>query len=211
MPPTGPRQSQDKRFGKKSKPKNTKKTAKRLLGYLKDSKAKISAAFVCVILSSASTLTGSYLLKPIMNNLTSQATAQEKIKQLAIGLIIMMCVYFVGIIATYVQARVMVGVSQRTLNKIRSDLFNKLQKLPVRYFDQNATGDIMSRFTNDIDNVGNMLSSTLISVFPIASERVWTAARLTALYSTLVGFLKPNFGRRRWIGIWPPSKPILWE
>ena len=74
-------------------------------------------------------------------------------------------VYFVGVLATYFQARIMIGVSQRTLNKIREQLFKSLQKLPVRYFDQNPTGDIMSRFTNDVDIIGEMLNSTLVQIF----------------------------------------------
>ena len=142
-----------------------KATIGRLLGYLNDSKKRIAAAVFCVMLSSASTLTGSYLLRPIINGLTEDRPADQKIKELSLGLLVMMCVYFVGVAATYIQARIMVGVSQRTLNKIREDLFVKLQKLPVRYFDRNTTGDVMSRFTNDVDIIGEMLNSTLVQIF----------------------------------------------
>lgn len=198
MPPTGPSR-QEKRFGKKSKPKNMKKTAKRLFGYLSDSKAKIGLSFLCVILSAASNLTGSYLLRPIMNNLTLDVSAAEKITQLATGLLIMGGVYFIGIIATYIQARTMIGVSQRTLNKIREDLFNKLQKLPVRYFDRNSTGDIMSRFTNDVDTIGEMLNSTLVQIFSGTISIIgtlclmiytnWLLAIVTIVFSPLIALV----------------------
>lgn len=150
----------------KQKPKNTGVTIKRLMSYLKDEKYRITVSIICVLLSSAAMLAGSYLLRPIINGLTDTSkTAQEKIMGLIAGLALMGGVYLIGIIASYFQARIMVGVSQRTLNKIRGHLFVKLQKLPVRYFDQNPTGDIMSRFTNDVDIIGEMLNSTLVQIF----------------------------------------------
>lgn len=167
MPPMGPPGNKnEKRYAKKQKPKNTKATIKRLFAYLKDEKYKIATAIFCVILSSASTLCGSYLLRPIINGLTDTAkTAEQKIADLLVGLLVMAAVYFIGVAATYIQARIMIGVSQGTLRHIREDLFKKLQKLPVRYFDQNPTGDIMSRFTNDVDIIGEMLNSTLVQIF----------------------------------------------
>ena len=167
MPPMGPPGNKnEKRYAKKQKPKNTKATIKRLFAYLKDEKYKIATAIFCVILSSASALCGSYLLRPIINGLTDTAkTAEQKIADLLVGLLVMAGVYFIGVAATYIQARIMIGVSQGTLRHIREDLFKKLQKLPVRYFDQNPTGDIMSRFTNDVDIIGEMLNSTLVQIF----------------------------------------------
>ena len=167
MPPMGPPGNRnEKRYGKKQKPKNTKATIKRLFAYLRSEKYKIATAIFCVILSSASTLCGSYLLRPIINGLTDTAkTAEQKIADLLVGLLVMAGVYFIGVAATYIQARIMIGVSQGTLRHIREDLFKKLQKLPVRYFDQNPTGDIMSRFTNDVDIIGEMLNSTLVQIF----------------------------------------------
>ena len=73
-------------------------------------------------------------------------------------------IYLIGILTTYIQARLMLHVSQGATEKIRGDLFNSLQKLPIRYFDSNTTGDIMSRFTNDVDNIDTMLNNTLTSV-----------------------------------------------
>ncbi len=82
----------------------------------------------------------------------------------ASALIILALIYFVSVISSYLQARIMVGVSQGSVQKIRNDLFEKLQKLPVRYFDSNPTGEIMSRFTNDVDNIDVMLNNSLTSI-----------------------------------------------
>jgi ATP-binding cassette subfamily B protein len=100
-----------------------------------------------------------------MNGLISEVPADQKLKNLAAGLALMAVIYFFGVAATYIQSRIMIGVSQGTLKRIRGHLFEKLQKLPVRYFDQNPTGDIMSRFTNDVDIIGEMLNSTLVQIF----------------------------------------------
>ncbi len=81
-----------------------------------------------------------------------------------VALVILIGVYIVEVITNYLQSRLMMTVSQGSLEAIRNDLFEKLQRLPVRYFDNNPTGEIMSRFTNDVDNIGTMLDNSLVSV-----------------------------------------------
>lgn len=183
MPPMGP--PNRNRNQKKQKPKNTKATAKRLFSYLEQEKHKIAAAFVCVLVSSASTLCGSYLLRPIINGLIdSTKTSQQKITSLMAGLALMAVVYVLGVGATYLQGRIMISVSQGTLKRIREHLFRKVQKLPVRYFDTNPTGDIMSRFTNDVDIIGEMLNSTLVQIFTGTITLIGTLALM--LYTNWV-------------------------
>lgn len=183
MPPMGP--PNRNRNQKKQKPKNTKATAKRLFSYLEQEKYKIAAAFVCVLVSSASTLCGSYLLRPIINGLIdSTKTSQQKITSLMAGLALMAVVYVLGVGATYLQGRIMISVSQGTLKRIREHLFRKVQKLPVRYFDTNPTGDIMSRFTNDVDIIGEMLNSTLVQIFSGTITLIGTLALM--LYTNWV-------------------------
>ena len=183
MPPMGP--PNRNRNQKKQKPKNTKATAKRLFSYLEQEKHKIAAAFVCVLVSSASTLCGSYLLRPIINGLIdSTKTSQQKITSLMAGLALMAVVYVLGVGATYLQGRIMISVSQGTLKRIREHLFRKVQKLPVRYFDTNSTGDIMSRFTNDVDIIGEMLNSTLVQIFSGTITLIGTLALM--LYTNWV-------------------------
>lgn len=183
MPPMGP--PNRNRNQKKQKPKNTKATAKRLFSYLEQEKHKIAAAFVCVLVSSASTLCGSYLLRPIINGLIdSTKTSQQKITSLMAGLALMAVVYVLGVGATYLQGCIMISVSQGTLKRIREHLFRKVQKLPVRYFDTNPTGDIMSRFTNDVDIIGEMLNSTLVQIFSGTITLIGTLALM--LYTNWV-------------------------
>lgn len=158
------------------KPKETKQTIKRLLGYLGKDKKHVIIALVCVVISSLSTLAGSYMLSPIINGITetydkaSKAAGDagviinEGLKTLGLGIFLMLAIYGIGVISMYLQQRIMIGVSQRALKTLRKDLFDHIQTLPVRYFDTNATGDIMSRFTNDVDVVGEMLNNTVIQL-----------------------------------------------
>lgn len=169
------------------KPKNTKATIKRLMSYLKEDKVKVGLAFVCVLVSSMTNLAGSYMLRPIINNLVADVSMAERISTLAINLVKMASIYAAGVLAAFFQARIMIGVSQRALLKLRGDLFEKLQDLPVRFFDTNNTGDIMSRFTNDVDTIGEMLNSTLVQIFQ----------GIVSLIGTLILMFYTNF----WLSI----------
>lgn len=158
------------------KPENAKEVVRRLLTYISRDKGKVIVALLCAISSSATMLAGSYLLAPIIDGVAevfkksvenpaeSAEIIQDGIGSLLAGLAGMAVVYLIGILATYMQQRIMIGVSQRALKSMRKELFDHLQTLPVRYFDTNATGDIMSRFTNDVDAIGEMLNSTIIQL-----------------------------------------------
>ena len=152
------------RFAAKSKPKNVKASIKRLLGYIGKDKYKVFFAILCVLTSTGTNLAATYMIKPVINNLGTDQDIKAKILSLAIGLLTMACVYFTGVLASFLQARTMIRVSQNTLKRIREDLFAKLQKLGVKYYDTNAAGDIMSRFTNDVDNLGQMFDSTVLQM-----------------------------------------------
>ncbi len=91
-------------------------------------------------------------------------TVSAVLSYIAAALIILAFVYAISIITTYLQSRIMLSISQNAIEKIRNDLFFKLQKLPVRYFDNHPTGEIMSRFTNDVDSLDNMLNNSLTSI-----------------------------------------------
>ncbi len=157
------------------KPDSIKSSIKRLFAYISHEKAALLIVILCVILSSATALIGSYLLRPIVNTLAEDFNTimmlsnSEQYKEafgmcithLVIGIVKMAVVYAVGVVATYTQARIMIGISQRAIFNIRNDLFNKIQSLPIRFFDERNTGEIMSRFTNDIDAVGEMLNNSI--------------------------------------------------
>ncbi|MCD8391479.1 MAG: ABC transporter ATP-binding protein/permease [Firmicutes bacterium] len=148
------------------KPHNTKNTIKRLLTYIGKYKGRLVFAFICVILSTASNLGASYMLKPIVDNLVkTDISAAERIASLASSLALMAAVYLVGVAANYLQQRTMIHISQNSLYAIRSDLFTKMQRLPIRFFDTNSTGEVMSRYTNDVDAIGEILNTTAIQIF----------------------------------------------
>ena len=143
------------------KPKNAGKTIKRLLSYIQEEKYKLALVFTCVIINTIAMLAGSYMLRPIINSLTSENGSADKLLH---SLVIMACIYAVGIVAQYLQSRVMIGISQHAIFKIRNELFAKIQKLPVRFYDTNNHGDLMSRYTNDLDAVGDMLNNTVLQI-----------------------------------------------
>lgn len=148
------------------KPKNASATINRLLAYIGKDKIKIFFVLACVLGSSLTSLAGSYILRPVINNLVdANKTAEEKINNLIIGLLSMACIYLVGVICSYLQQRIMIGVSQNAVVKIREDLFHKIERLPVKYHDTHTHGDVMSRFTNDLDSVGEMLNNTMSQIF----------------------------------------------
>ena len=173
----------------KGTPKNSKATVKRLLSYLAEDKAKMGLAFFCVIVNTAASLAGSYMLRPIINRYIVPADGSRgDASGLFVALVIMALVYAAGVAANYAQAKVMLTVAQNALQKIRNDLFVKMQTLPVRFYDTNSNGDLMSRFTNDVDTVGQMLSSTLVQLFSGALSIVGTLALMlyTNIYLTIV-------------------------
>ncbi|MBR2043732.1 MAG: ABC transporter ATP-binding protein [Clostridia bacterium] len=175
--------------GAKGKPKNVAKTIGRLLSYVGKYKLLLVFVAVAMVISTVTSLIGSYMLAPVINRITLEImpdaqfsmSTMEKLADNVIGKIagenagvahyivialgILLVIYFIGCISTYVQTRLMLTVSQNSVEKIRTDLFKKMQALPVSYFDSHPTGEVMSRFTNDVDNIDVMLNNSLVSVF----------------------------------------------
>lgn len=165
-PGRGPGRGAGRGMAPGGKPKNTKATLKRLFSYLKKDIWKLMLVFVCVIIASGTSLAGSYMLRPIINTYIApeNGAGRGNAEGLLGALAVMAVVYLCGVIANYLQHRVMIGISQGALNALRKDLFCKMQKLPVRFFDTNNHGDIMSRFTNDVDTIGEMMNNTIIQL-----------------------------------------------
>lgn len=170
-------------------PKNTKETARRLMSYLKEYKLHMGTALLCVVVSTAATLAGSYMLRPIINRYIVPLNGERgSVSGLARALAVMAAVYLIGLAANYAQARIMLTVAQDALQEIRDELFSKMQKLPVKFYDTNNNGDLMSRFSNDVDAIGQMLSSTLVQLFSGALSILGTLVLMlyTNLWLTLV-------------------------
>ena len=140
------------------KPKNTGKTIKRLFFYLSREKARLIAGVGFALIHEAAMLTGTYSLRRIMNSYV----ATGDIANLAKALAILAAVYIVSVSTQILSQYLMLRLSQSTLKHLRKELFDKLQALPIKYYDTHSTGDIMSRFTNDIDTIGDLLNTTLI-------------------------------------------------
>jgi len=169
----------------KGMPKNSRQTIRRLMHYLNEDKAKMTLAFACVIVNTVATLAGSYMLRPIINTFIAPPDGSPgNAAGLAKALVMLALVFIVGVIANYAQAKVMLTVAQNALQKIRNELFGNMQRLPVRFYDTNSNGDLMSRFTNDVDTIGQMLSSTLVQLFSGALSIIGTLALM--LYTNLI-------------------------
>lgn len=145
------------------KPKNAKKTFLRILSYLSDYKWQLLLVCLFVIISSGAGVAGTYFLKPIIDDFivpmigSNNPDFSEFIKML----IMLGTIYAAGAICTYAYNRIMVNVAANSLYKMRMDMFTHMQKLPIRYFDTRTHGEIMSRYTNDIDTMRNMMSQSI--------------------------------------------------
>ncbi len=102
---------------------------------------------------------------PFISSIMSEGRFAEILTYVITAIFFLFAVYLVGIISSYLQSRIMLSITQSTLEKMRNQLFSKLQSLPVKYFDRNPTGEIMSRFTNDIDNIDMMLNNSVTALF----------------------------------------------
>ena len=142
------------------RPRNTKKTFLRLLGYLGKYKLLLVLVALCLLLSSIASVATGYLLKPILNDYIIPGDFQGLLKML----FLQGGVFIISALCSYIYSRLMVYVAQRAVATIREDLFNKMQELPVSYFDTHLSGDMMSRFTNDMDTVSEMIGNSFASL-----------------------------------------------
>ena len=157
-PPRGPGGGPNKHGFRK--PKDLRGTLKKLFGYLADYKAHLVLVACMLVVSSFCTVAGSYLLKPLINDYILPGDFPG----LARMLCVMAVIYVTGAACSYGYARIMVRISQTTVARIREDLFAKMQRLPLKYFDTHTHGELMSRYTNDIETVSEALNNSFGSV-----------------------------------------------
>lgn len=147
------------------KPKDTRNAIRRLLRYVIQYKLHLFVVLLCMLCSTTTSLIGSYMLRPVINTAWDSAVpAEQRVSSLAQMLVMLLLIYLMGIASNYTQSRLMLHVSQHATERLRLDLFNSLQKLPIRFFDAQSTGEVMSRFTNDVDSIHMMLSTALTSL-----------------------------------------------
>ncbi|MBQ7015032.1 MAG: ABC transporter ATP-binding protein [Clostridia bacterium] len=151
----------------REKPKNSAKTLRRLLSYLGKSKALLIGMIMMVLLMTLTQLIGPMLQREAIDTMTiTETNLHIDFDALIKTLTLMGIVYVIGVVFNFFQGWLSATLSQQTVRKMRNDLFTKMSKLPVKYFDTHTHGELMSRLTNDVDNVSNTLSqslSTLIS------------------------------------------------
>ena len=166
-----------------AKPKDLKGTIKRLLSYLSGSKVQLIVVAVCIIVSALVSAVGTYMMKDIIDVYIKPLIGQENpdFTQLLYVVCFMLLIYLAGTVATYINNRVMMKLSTGTLNKIRKELFDHMQSLPIRFFDTHTHGELMSRYTNDTDTLREFLSQSLPQTFSSTLTLIVTLIMLIRL------------------------------
>lgn len=139
------------------KPQKGKQTFLRLLSYLSCDRTLLLVIGILILVSIAANLLGSYMLRPIINDYIMPGDFHGLTRLLAL----LALVYLTGVAAVYIQYILLNKIGQHTVTRMRSELFNKMEHLPVKYFDTHQHGDLMSRYTNDIDRISDALTDSL--------------------------------------------------
>ena len=192
--------------------KDPKKTFIRLLSYLKQHIGVLAIVLLCIVVAAFAQTTGSTALGKIVDQyiLPMVETGNTDFRALLSFLVKIACIFALGIVATFLQSYLMVGVTQGIQKTIRDEMFAKMQTLPIRYFDTNTAGNIMSRYTSDIDTLRQMISQsipqavssviTLVVVFVTMLSTSWILTIVTMITVMGVVFAKYFIGQQRALG-----------
>ncbi|WP_404988550.1 ABC transporter ATP-binding protein [Clostridium culturomicium] len=175
--------------GPHKRPKVSKSTLTRLLSYLKNYKIQVGIVIICIIISALVGVAGSMFLQVLIDNYITPLLLESSpvFTELLKAILMMGGIYLIGVISTFTYGRLMVTVSQGILKQIRDDMFAHMQKLPIKYFDTNTHGDIMSHYTNDTDTLRQVLAQSIPQVFSsvITIVSVFCAMVYTSIYLTV--------------------------
>ncbi len=163
------------------KPKNIRGTLGKLMGYLGRYKLQLALVAMLLVVSSACTVGGSYLIRPLINDYILPGDFPGLARMLAV----MALVYLLGAASSFGYSRIMVHISQTTVAKIRADLFSRMQNLPLKFFDTHTHGELMSRYTNDIETVSEALNNSFGSLISCTLNFTGTIAMMLVLSPTL--------------------------
>ena len=173
-----------KKIGPK-RPENLKQTLADLWSYLWKSKWSLFAVLLLVVLGSAAGIVGTYFIRPLINDFIATKDVAGLAKMLGvIGLI-----YIIGAIANYFSGKIMITIGQQTIETMRKDLFDHIQTLPIRFFDTNKHGDLMSRFTNDFENIQQAFNNSMLMIVSSLLQLVLTFVMMIILSPILTGML----------------------
>lgn len=174
--------------------KDAKGTLKRLIGYIaKGNKARLAIVFVLLLISTIASVASSLFLKSLIDDYIAPLIGQSApdFSPLFGALTMMACIYLAGMLASYLQTRLMIPVAQGTLKTIRDDMFSHMQTLPIKYFDTHTHGNVMSYYTNDTDTLRQMISQSLPNAVSsiISITAVFIAMLSTSVWLTLLMFV----------------------
>ena len=192
------------------KPSDTKGTVKRLIKYIGKQKSLLVGMIVFVIISSVATVMASVFIQPIVDDLLIPAIGQEfswaLFKPITKIIIMLVCAAIIGAGASYGKSRCSVYLTQKTLRNLRKDLFDSVEDLPINFFDSRPNGEIMSRFTNDVESLRAFLSQgltqlisssiTIIGSFCIMLYYSWKLTILVVLMVAFMIFLVKVLGKK---------------
>ena len=168
-----------------AKPKSASKTFSRVLGYMFRQKWLLCVVLLLVLLSAGAGVAGTYFLKPILNDyivpFIGKETTAADLWPFVRMLMVMAGIYLIGAFSGYFCNRIMIRISNQTLNFVRGDLFNSLQDLPISFFDARTHGELMSRFTNDVDTLREAISQGAIQLISSAVTAVSTFVMMVIL------------------------------
>ncbi len=163
-----------------AKPKDTLGTLRRILSYMYGFKAHMTFAVIGIILSSAAGVIGTNMLKPMIDNIDDALVTGSWDRDGFIQLLIVLAsVYVMGALASLFYQRVMLKISTTTLMRIRNDLFDKMESLPIRFFDKHTHGELMSLYTNDTDAIREMLSNSI-------AQFIGSAVTITGVFISML-------------------------
>ncbi len=176
---------------KSKKKKIDRQTITRLLGYVfREYKLQFAIVLILVVLSSLTNIASSLFIESLIDDYISPMLLQDNpvFTPLLKALAIMACIYLVGIVSSYLYNRIMSKISQGTLKTIRDEMFAKMQRLPIKYFDTHTHGDIMSYYTNDTDTLRELISRGIPEIFSMVITLVSTfvAMLCTSAYLTVL-------------------------
>lgn len=181
------------------KPKDTKKTLKRLLSYIfKNYKLHFVAVVLFIIISSVAGVRGSMFIRTVLDDYITPMlkTGSRNFLPLLLAIFQMLGIYAAGVIATFLFNRIMIIVGQGVLKEIRDDMFVKMQKLPISYFDTHSHGDTMSRYTNDTDTLRQMITqsvpqtfASIVTIVSVLVAMLSTSVLLTVIVLLIVAFI----------------------
>ena len=194
--------------GLMQKPKNAFGAFKRILSYMAEYKALLLLVVVFIICSSLANVIGTSFLQKIIDNYLTPLIKDSGNAELYRGFMAvlgqMMLVYVIGALCTFGYSRIMLNISTKTLFKIRTDLFTHMETLPIKYFDTHTHGELMSRYTNDIDTIREMLSNavssfissavTIIGVFVMMVYYSWQLTLVSIGMLFVILFLTGKIG-----------------